>query len=155
MCARQNAKSCQNEYIKVIDALAQRWTIMCLIMLTVNCQAICETCHQSDVCASVPSDTYSCALQAAANNISRRVLQPPTLPTQMDTVRTSARSVSRCKSPLCDCFLFSALQIRNSWLKEIQILTSIMEEKLHSYRPVTSISLSHGIRLKMWAALQH
>lgn len=115
--ARQNAKSCRIEYIKVIDVLAQRWTIMCLIMLTVNCQAICETCHQSDVCASVPSDTYSCALQAAANNISRRVLQPPTLPTRVDTVRTSARSVSRCKSPLCDCFLFSALQTHNSGSK--------------------------------------
>lgn len=46
---RQNAKSCQNEYIKLIDVLAQRWTIMCLIMLTVNCQAICETCPQCDV----------------------------------------------------------------------------------------------------------
>lgn len=110
-------QSCQNEYINVIDVLAQRWTIMCLIMLTVNCQAICETCHQSDVCASVPSDTYSCALQAAANNISRCVLQPPTLPTQVDTVRTSARSITRCKSPLCDCFLFSALQIHNSGSK--------------------------------------
>ena len=44
-----NAKSCQNEYIKVIDVLAQRSTIMCLIMLTVNCQAICETCPQCNV----------------------------------------------------------------------------------------------------------
>lgn len=49
--ARQNAKSCQNEYITLIDVLAQRYcrNIMCLIILTVNCQAICETCPQCNV----------------------------------------------------------------------------------------------------------
>lgn len=51
LCLRQNPKSCQHEYIKLIDVLAQRWTIMCLITLTVNSQTICETCPQ---CNAVP-----------------------------------------------------------------------------------------------------
>lgn len=69
---RQNAKSCQNEFINLIDVLAQRWTVMCLIMLTVNCQAICETC--SAVVRPHPT-INSPALQAAANDIKLCVLQ--------------------------------------------------------------------------------
>lgn len=51
LCLRPNSKSCQRDSIKLMDVLAQRWTVMCLIMLTVNCQAICETCPQ---CNAVP-----------------------------------------------------------------------------------------------------
>lgn len=36
----------KKEYINLIAVPAQRWSIIHLIMLTVNCRAICETCPQ-------------------------------------------------------------------------------------------------------------